>query len=169
MVRRALGQSTRSIYLGLALISLTLHLLLAIFCFSVLQFACVPPSSSSLNPSFVSRNDTVSQSSFSFAASSLNKPLSSNQNGGSHKTSAVGQKGKFNEAHEKAKKLISTETVVQKEQSRSKLEELFKNSLYNLPRPELQEDDWLLRLKTDEEAKDAETEDKNSITDDSEW
>lgn len=78
-------------------------------------------------------------------------------------------KGSFNESAEKAKKLMGAEMGVQKKRGRSKLEELFKHPLYNLPRPELQEDDWLLRLKTDEEAKDTETEEENPVTDDSEW
>ncbi|XP_037545373.1 extracellular serine/threonine protein kinase FAM20C-like [Nematolebias whitei] len=171
MVWRSLGQSTRSIYLGLAFMSLILHLLLAFFCFSVLQFACVPPTPSSSAPSFVSRRHAGSHSSSSSAASSSNKPLSSSQNRGSHNLSEFDHKGKgsFRESAEKAKKLMGAEIGVQKKRGPSKLEELFKHPLYNLPRPELQEDDWLLRLKTEEEAKGTETEEENPVTDDSEW
>uniref|UniRef100_A0A8C6KGQ2 Extracellular serine/threonine protein kinase FAM20C-like n=1 Tax=Nothobranchius furzeri TaxID=105023 RepID=A0A8C6KGQ2_NOTFU len=130
MVRRSRGQSTRSIYLGLACISLSLHLLLAIFCFSVLQSACVLP--------------TVHDQKWN---------------------------GSISEATEEAKKLLGVEKLMKKEKGRSKLEELFQHPLYNLPRPELQEDDWLLRLKTDAEAEDSVGEDEdeeNSITNDSE-
>lgn len=76
-------------------------------------------------------------------------------------------KGSFSESAEKAKKLMGV--GVQQKRGPSKLEELFKHPLYNLPRPELQEDDWLLRLKTEEEAKDTETEEENPVADDSEW
>uniref|UniRef100_A0A3Q3GFU5 Extracellular serine/threonine protein kinase FAM20C-like n=1 Tax=Kryptolebias marmoratus TaxID=37003 RepID=A0A3Q3GFU5_KRYMA len=163
MVRRTLGQSTRSIYLGLAFMSLTLHLLLAFFCFSVLQSACVPPTSFSSTSSFVPKTEIVSHSSSSSsAASSSNEPPSSSQNGGSPKLSSLDREGKgsFDEAAEK--KLIGAELGTLKETTRSKLEELFKHPLYNLPRPGLQDDDWLLRLKTDEEAKETESEDKEN-------
>lgn len=62
--------------------------------------------------------------------------------------------------------------MIPKERGHSKLEELFKHPLYNLPRPALQEDDWLLRLKTDAEAEETEKEGKSkedSITSDSDW
>lgn len=36
----------------------------------------------------------------------------------------------------------------------SKLEALFKHPLYNLPRPDLHEDDWLLRVKKNEHPRD---------------
>ncbi|KAF7220815.1 extracellular serine/threonine protein kinase FAM20C [Nothobranchius furzeri] len=174
MVRRSRGQSTRSIYLGLACISLSLHLLLAIFCFSVLQSACVLPTP--FSPAFVPRTDPVSHSSSSSAAFSSNKPPANSQNGERYKSNASVHDQKWNgsisEATEEAKKLLGVEKLMKKEKGRSKLEELFQHPLYNLPRPELQEDDWLLRLKTDAEAEDSVGEDEdeeNSITNDSEW
>uniref|UniRef100_A0A087XK09 FAM20 C-terminal domain-containing protein n=1 Tax=Poecilia formosa TaxID=48698 RepID=A0A087XK09_POEFO len=127
MVHLNLRHSTRSIYLGLACVSLTLHLLLALFCLSVLQSACVLPTSSS---SSVPRIDPVSHASSSSSSAASNKQANSRQHGDGHKPSV--------------------------ESSRSKLEELFRHPLYNLPRPKLQEDDWLLRLKTDAEAEETE-------------
>ncbi|XP_041831492.1 extracellular serine/threonine protein kinase FAM20C-like isoform X2 [Melanotaenia boesemani] len=178
MVRLRLGQSTRSIYLGLACLSLTLHLLLAFFCLTVLQTACVLPTSSSATSSSFPRTEnqhhqTVSHSSSSSAASSSNKLPTGPQNDEHHDLTASTfnhkRIGLFNKATEKAKKLIEAGNV--KQTGRSKLEELFKHPLYNLPRPKLEQDDWLLRVKTDEEAKETgsqEEEEKNSITDDSE-
>ncbi|KAM4717092.1 extracellular serine/threonine protein kinase FAM20C-like [Anableps anableps] len=177
MVRRNLGQSTRSIYLGLACISLTLHLLLAFFCLSVLQSACVLPTSSSSTSSSVPRIDPVSHaSSSSVAASSSNKQSNNRQHGERHKPSDGTfdheQNGSFSQDSEKANKLIGAEKMSPKERGRSKLEELFQHELYNLPRPKLQEDDWLLRLKTDAEAEEIENGEKakgDSITSDSDW
>lgn len=178
MVRRSLGQSTRSIYLGLACISLTLHLLLAVFCLSVLQSACIlPNSSSSSTSSSVPRIEPVSHtSSPSSAASSSNKQLINHQHVERHKPSVgtIDHKGNgsFTEDPEKAKKLIGTGKISPKERGHAKLEELFKHQLYNLPRRELQQDDWLLRLKTDEEAEeivDEEKEKGDSNTSDSDW
>ncbi len=49
----------------------------------------------------------------------------------------------------------------------SKLEALFNHPLYNLPCPELQEDDWLLRVRTDEHVRDtgSEEEDREDVID----
>uniref|UniRef100_I3JPJ0 Extracellular serine/threonine protein kinase FAM20C n=1 Tax=Oreochromis niloticus TaxID=8128 RepID=I3JPJ0_ORENI len=128
MVRRNLGQSTRSIYLGLACLSLSLHVLLAFFCLSVLQTACVFPSSSSSIPGTdTQHHESVSQSPASDAASS-NK--------------------------------LQRRPHDEKVDGPSKLEALFEHPLYNLPQPELQQDDWLLRLKTEEDAKDTESQEE---------
>ncbi|XP_038136285.1 extracellular serine/threonine protein kinase FAM20C [Cyprinodon tularosa] len=177
MVRRNLGQSTRSVYLGLACISLTLHLLLAVFCLSVLQSACILPSSSSSTSSSVPRIEPLSHTSSSSAAASLsNKQPTNHQHGERHQPS-VGTfhhngNGSLSKDTEQAKELIGAGKVIPKERGHSKLEELFKHPLYNLPRPALQEDDWLLRLKTDAEAEETEKEGKSkedSITSDSDW
>ncbi|KAM6905364.1 extracellular serine/threonine protein kinase FAM20C-like [Xenentodon cancila] len=178
MVRRNLGQSTRSIYLGLACLSLTLHLLLACFCLSVLQTACVLPTSSSSTSSSSPRTDTqhhqsvLHSSSSSSAASSSNKLPTSPQDEDRHKLTAgtFDHKGtgSFSDASTKAKNLNGAEKLMQKK----KLEELFKHPLYNLPRPELQPDDWLLRVKSDEDVRDPESkeeETENSIINDSGW
>jgi len=181
MVKLNLGQSTRCIYLGLACLSLILHLLLAFYCLSVLQTTCVLPTSSSSTSSSIPRTDTrhhhsVSHSSSSSAARSSNKLPTSPQIEERHKPAASvfdhKGNGSFSEATEKAKKLTGAGEVKQK--GHSKLEELFKHPLYNLPHPELQQDDWLLRLKTDEDARDTrsleeEMEMEDSIPSDSEW
>lgn len=180
MIRQNTGRSTRSIYLGLACLSLALHLLLAFFCLSVLQTACVLPTSSS---SSVPRTDTqhhqsISHSSSSSAVSSHKLPTIS-QNEEHHKLNATTfhpkEKDPFSGATERGKKLIGAGKTIQKVKGRSKLEALFEHPLYNLPRPELQEDDWLLRLKTNEHAREAgseeeeEEEREDAISNDSEW
>lgn len=61
---------------------------------------------------------------------------------------------------------------MQKVTGHSKLEALFEHPLYNLPRPELQGDDWLLRVKTHEDASETgseEQEREDDITSDSQW
>lgn len=175
MVRLNLRQSTRSIYLGLACVSLTLHILLALFCLSVLQSACVLPTSSS---SSVPRIDPVSHAASSSSSSAAsNRQANSRQHGDRHKPSVGGtfeNEGidSFSEDLERARKLIGVGKVSPAERGRSKLQELFKHPLYNLPRPKQQEDDWLLRLKTDAEAEDIEKEEKanrDSATSDSDW
>lgn len=166
MVRQYLGRSTRSIYLGLAFLSLALHLLLALFCLSVLQTACVLPTSSSSSSSSL-RTDTQRHQS---NTSSSHKLPTSPQNEEHHKLNAVlhhKERDSLSGTTEREKKLI------QKVNGRSKLEALFEHPLYNLPRPELQEDDWLLRVKTQEDAKETESEEEeekeDSITNDSQW
>ncbi|XP_058508504.1 extracellular serine/threonine protein kinase FAM20C-like [Solea solea] len=165
MVRKNLGRPTRSIYLGLACVSLTLHLLLALFCLSVLQTACVLPASSSSSSfsSIIPRTDThrhqsVSSFSSSDASSSSHKLPTSNER---HKLNAntLQHKGKdwLNGPTETEKKLIGTGKEFPKGKGLSVLEALFNHPLYNLPHPELQEDDWLLRVKTDEDATDKES------------
>lgn len=62
--------------------------------------------------------------------------------------------------------------MIQKVKGHSKLEALFEHPLYNLPRPELREDDWLLRVKANEHARDAgsdEEEREEPINSDSQW
>ncbi|CAJ1075957.1 extracellular serine/threonine protein kinase FAM20C-like [Xyrichtys novacula] len=173
MIRQIRGRSTRSIYLVLACLSLALHLLLAFFCLTVLQTACVPPASSS---SSVGRADTLQRQSSSHSSSSSSAASSS------HKLPTIPQNAKhlqltakellpkdkdsYNDATEK--KLIQVGKVIQKVKGHSKLEALFKHPLYNLPRPELQEDDWLLRVKPTTHAKDSGNE-EDSINYDSQW
>lgn len=62
--------------------------------------------------------------------------------------------------------------MIERVKNHDKLEALFKHPLYNLPRPELQEDDWLLRVKPNEHARDTgseEEEREDVINSDSEW
>uniref|UniRef100_A0A667Y758 FAM20 C-terminal domain-containing protein n=1 Tax=Myripristis murdjan TaxID=586833 RepID=A0A667Y758_9TELE len=164
MRRQSLGRSTRSVCLVLACLSLALHLLLAFLCLSVLQTACVlPPSSSSSSSSSPSsfsipgtdaqHRQSVSHSSSSLSAFSSHKLPTGAQNGEHHTEDANMQhhKGKafLSDVTEKENDLIGAKMVykvVQKGKGHSKLEALFNHPLYNLPRPELQEDDWLLRL-----------------------
>ncbi|KAG8007153.1 Extracellular serine/threonine protein kinase FAM20C [Nibea albiflora] len=179
MIKRNLGRSTRSIYLGLAFLSLTLHLLLACFCLSVLQTACVPPassSSSSIPKTNNQHHQSISQSSSSSAASSSHKLPTVPQNEEQHKPNStrlhLKDKHSFNRAAEREKKLIGAGKVIQKVKGHSKLEALFEHPLYNLPRPELQEDDWLLRVKANEHARDTgsdEEEREDPVNSDSQW
>ncbi|XP_076024190.1 extracellular serine/threonine protein kinase FAM20C-like [Genypterus blacodes] len=181
MVRQFLGRSTRSIYLGLACLSLALHLILALFCLSVIQTACVfPTSSSSSTSSFSSlKTDTQrhplvsSSSSSSSAASSLDKLPTSPQNEEHSKMGANArhhtERESFHDATERDKKLIGAEMkgkATPEFKGHSKLEALFLHPLYNRPRPELQEEDWLLRLK-DIEAEGEELDDL--LPDDDQW
>ncbi|XP_034055942.1 extracellular serine/threonine protein kinase FAM20C isoform X2 [Gymnodraco acuticeps] len=158
MMRQNLGRSTRSIYLCLAFLSLALHLLLAFFCFSILQTACVPSSSSSSSSSSLPRTDSehrqsLSHSSSSPAASSSNKLPTILQNEEHHKLNSNKlnhkEKDLLWDATERENKL--TGGLIQKVKVWSKLEVLFKHPLYNLPPKSLQDDDWLLRVKTNTE------------------
>lgn len=81
-------------------------------------------------------------------------------------------RGSLNEVAEKSKKLIGVGKIIQKVDGPSKLGALFKHPLYNLPQPELQQDDWLMTLKTEEDAKDTESQEEENediFPDDSEW
>ncbi|XP_051798124.1 extracellular serine/threonine protein kinase FAM20C-like [Acanthochromis polyacanthus] len=178
MVRRNLGPSTRSIYLGLACLSLTLHLLLAVFCLSVLQTTCVlPTSSSSSIPRTDSRHsESVSHSTSSSTASFSDKLPERTQNkehrGLTANTLHHEAEDSLREVTEKAKEPTGARKAIQKVKGESKLEALFEHPLYNLPGPELQTDDWLLRLKNDEDIKNAESEEEegeDAITSDSQW
>lgn len=88
------------------------------------------------------------------------------------KTLRPKEKDSISGAAEKEKTLISAGKVTQTFKRQSKLEALFKHLLYNLPQPELQEDDWLLRVKPNEHARDTESkemEKEEAILLDSEW
>lgn len=63
------------------------------------------------------------------------------------------------------KKFTGGGKAAEEVKGRSKLEALFRHQLYNQPRPQLQEDDWLLRVKTDQQAQDEGQEDEDA----SEW
>ncbi|XP_059204341.1 extracellular serine/threonine protein kinase FAM20C [Centropristis striata] len=179
MIRKNLSRSTRSIYLGLAFLSLALHLLLAFFCLSVLQTACIFPTSSS---SSIPRTDTQHHQSSSHSSSSSSAASSSHklptfpQNEENHKLNANTfshkEKNSFSDASEREKKLIQAGKGIQKVKGHSKLEALFKHPLYNLPRPELQHDDWLLRVKSKDHPRDTESEEderEDSTDSDSQW
>ncbi|XP_061740755.1 extracellular serine/threonine protein kinase FAM20C-like [Nerophis ophidion] len=156
MVRRNLGPTTRSVYICLACLSLALHLILAFFCLAVLQTACVLPNSysASISP----RTDTREEN----PVPSYPHKLSINsENDKYHKLNAT----RLPEAIGAEKKLICAKKVVK---NASRLEALFHHPLYNLPEPELLEDDWLLRVKTNEPTDD-EGDDKEGISSDSQW
>lgn len=59
--------------------------------------------------------------------------------------------------------------AAQEVKGRSKLEALFRHPLYNQPRPQLQEDDWLLRVKTSQKAEDEGQEEEGAMGIDSDW
>uniref|UniRef100_A0A8C2ZFE4 FAM20 C-terminal domain-containing protein n=1 Tax=Cyclopterus lumpus TaxID=8103 RepID=A0A8C2ZFE4_CYCLU len=137
------GRSTRCIYLGLACLSLVLHLFLAFLCLSVLQKACVLPTSSS--SSIPTRTDTqhcrsISHSSSSSAALPSRKLPTIPQSEEHRKLNANTFRHKknhsFSDATEWENTLIGAGKG-QKVNGRTKLEELFEHPLYNLPRPEL--------------------------------
>lgn len=172
-MRQNPGRSTRSIYLGLACLSLALHLLLAFLCLTVLQTACVLPTSSS---SSTPRTETRGHSSSSSAASSSHKLPTSPQNEGHDKLKSHslhhGGRNSLNESSGREKRLISRGEVVPEVKGRSQLEALFQHPLYDLPRPEPQEDDWLLRVKSNEDARGSSSEEEeweDAINNDSKW
>ncbi|XP_044186100.1 extracellular serine/threonine protein kinase FAM20C-like [Thunnus albacares] len=176
MVRQYLGRPTRSIYLGLACLSLALHLLLAFFCLSVLQTACVLPTSSSSSSNLrtdIQGHQSISTS--SLAASSSHKLPTSTHDEEHDKLKALlhhKERDSLADTTEREKKLIGDGKLIQKVKGRSKLEALFEHLLYNLPSPELQEDDWLLRVKTHEDARETGSEEdkrEDAITSDSQW
>lgn len=146
-----LGRSTRSIYLSLACLSLALHLLLAFFCLSVLQTACVLPtttSSASISRPATPRQESVSSSSSLPAASHPSLPaIPRDEKHHNLIFQALNPKDSFSDATDKEKKLIGAGKLIEKVKGRDKLEALFKHPLYNVPLPELQGDDWLLRVK----------------------
>ncbi|XP_054615618.1 extracellular serine/threonine protein kinase FAM20C-like [Dunckerocampus dactyliophorus] len=163
MVRRNVGPSTRSVYICLACLSVALHLILAFFCLAVLQTACVLPNSysSSISP----RTDTRKHHPVS---SSSHKLSISSENDKFHKLNAT----RLPVATGAEKKVIGAGKVNQVVKNASKLEALYEHPLYNLPGPELLEDDWLLRVKTNEDARDTDNggDDKEEgISSDSQW
>ncbi|XP_042360876.1 extracellular serine/threonine protein kinase FAM20C-like [Plectropomus leopardus] len=172
MIRLNLGRSTRSVCLGLACLSLALNLLLAIFCLSVLQTPCVLPtsSSSSIPRTNTQHRQSISHSSSSSDVSSSHKLPTILQNEERHKLNANTNKGKdsVSDAAKRKKKLIGAEKL--KVKGPSKLEALFEHPLYNVPHPELQDDDWLLRVKKNGKDTGSEGEEREDVIDsDSQW
>ncbi|XP_077590565.1 extracellular serine/threonine protein kinase FAM20C-like [Stigmatopora nigra] len=157
MMRRNYGPSTRAIYLSLAFLSLALHVILAIFCLTVLQTACVLPhsSSSSLNP----RKDTPIDQSIS---SSSHKPSRNSPDENFYKWKRTGMPSAIGTE----KKMIGTGKTNRVVEETLKLEALFQHPLYNLPEAELLEDDWLLRVNKNEQVGDDK---EGGINSDSHW
>uniref|UniRef100_A0A3P8WSM3 Extracellular serine/threonine protein kinase FAM20C-like n=1 Tax=Cynoglossus semilaevis TaxID=244447 RepID=A0A3P8WSM3_CYNSE len=151
MVKRSFGLPTRNIYLGLACLSLTLHLVLAFFCLSVLQTVCVLPSSLSSSSSVTGINAQHHQP-FSSPASTSHKPPTSSVKDETHTVDPI-------------------LTHLKEVRGPDALEALFNHPLYNLPQPELQEDDWLLKLKESKDVTDkgSEEESEEEALDDSQW
>ncbi|XP_028310662.1 extracellular serine/threonine protein kinase FAM20C-like [Gouania willdenowi] len=180
MVKHYWGPATRSIYLGLTCLFLALHLLLAFFCLSVLQTACIPPTSSSSSSS-IPRADTQNNQFFSHSSSApaswLLKKLPTSSQNEEHPTQPAEAKnhqakGSVSDVMDKAKKLIDAGKQTGKVKGGSKLDALFKHPLYNLPRPELQDDDWLLRVRTNEdpqEKKSDNDQEEDYLPKDSDW
>ncbi|TNN46840.1 Extracellular serine/threonine protein kinase FAM20C [Liparis tanakae] len=144
--------------------------------------ACVlPPSSSS--SSIPTRTDTQhcrsvshsSSSSPSSAALSSRKlptiPQSEEHGELNANTFRHEENHSFGEATERGNTPIGAGKG-QKVHGRFKLEELFEHPLYNLPRPALQDNDWLLRVKKKEHMRDEGSEEEEGeeiIDDDSQW
>lgn len=80
-------------------------------------------------------------------------------------------KDSWNVTFEKEKKLIAVEKLIPEVRGPDALEALFNHPLYNLPQPELQEDDWLLKLKESKDVteKGSEEESEEEALDDSQW
>lgn len=163
MRKMNLGRSTRSIYLSLAFLSLALHLLLAFFCLSVLQTACVLPSttsSASISRPATPRQEPVSSSSSSSlpAASHPSLPaIPRDEKDHNLIFKVLNPKDSFGDATDEEKKLIGTGKLIEKVKGQDKLAALFNHPLYNVPLPELQGDDWLLMVKQHVHAKDTES------------
>lgn len=155
MRKLKLARSTRSIYLSLACLSLIIHLLLAFFCLSILQTACVLP-----------RSFSSSSTQATVPGEHGSSPLDAEQ----HQMNVQGQRPAEEEPFGgKEKKLKGSGKAAQEAKSRSKLEALFRHPLYNQPRPQLQEDDWLLRVRTSQQAQDEGQEEEGAVGSDSEW
>lgn len=171
MRKMNLGRSTRSIYLSLAFLSLALHLLLAFFCLSVLQTACVLPTTTSsasiYRPATPHQESASSLSSSSLPTTSHPSLPAIPRDKKRHSLifQALNPKDSFGDATDKEKKLIGAGKLIEKVKGQDKLEALFKHPLYNVPLPELQGDDWLLRVKQHVHAKDTESDDHS----DSAW
>lgn len=155
MRKLKLARSTRSIYLSLACLSLTIHLLLAFFCLSILQTACIlPPSSSSS-----STRDTV-------PVQHDSSPVDAEQ----HQMNVQGQRPAAEDPFSRnEKKSIGGGKAAQETKGRPKVEALFRHPLYNQPRPQLQEDDWLLRVRTSKQAQEEGQDEEDAMGTDSEW
>lgn len=70
----------------------------------------------------------------------------------------------------KVKKFVGGGKAAQEVKAPSKLEALFRHSLYNQPRPQLQDDDWLLQVRTGQQAEDeGEEEEESPRQSSSEW
>ncbi|XP_029612715.1 extracellular serine/threonine protein kinase FAM20C-like [Salmo trutta] len=187
MARQGVRRLSHSVCLVLTCLSLALHLILALFCLSVLQTSCVIPPSSSCSsslsfPGTIPLGKQGRSHSLSSQSSSHKLPVS-RMNGDFTKMAAhIDHKveASFNIVNEKEKdkKLIQTKMATkvvsgQRVSNHSKLEALFSHPLYNLPRKHLLEDDWLLKLKPKNKGEDSEEEDEEEDSDksseDSEW
>ncbi|XP_062341127.1 extracellular serine/threonine protein kinase FAM20C-like isoform X2 [Osmerus eperlanus] len=146
--RQSGSHCSRSVCLVLACLALALHLLLVLFCLSVLRTSCFLPPLPSCS----------SSSSSSSSSSPASRGLVAHKAEDCHKMAAA-TKGPI-EA-----KMSDRDSQVG---GRSKLKALFSHPLYNLPRPQLQEDDWLLRFKPETEEKTMD-EALESFILDSEW
>lgn len=152
-----LSRSTRSIYLSLACLSLVLHILLAFFCLSILQTACIlPPSSSTRDTDPVQHDPHPGP----LDAERHRRNVQSSRPAGEDSLSG------------EEKRITGGGKAAREVKGRSKLDALFGHPLYSLPRPQLQEDDWLLRVRTGEHKQDEGREDQEeeeAISADSEW
>ncbi|KAL0992668.1 hypothetical protein UPYG_G00096490 [Umbra pygmaea] len=176
MVRQGVGR--RSLCLVLACLSLALHLFLALFCLFVLQTSCLFPPSSSSPSSFSGSSPQCQQGSsshFSSSQSSSHKLPTSRQIRVAKMSTHINPKpeASLNVVNEKVKKLITVKMATKMSQRvnrHSKLEGLFSHPLYNMPRPQLQEDDWLLRLKpTKKKDEDSWKDEEPESSEESDW
>ncbi|KAJ7992110.1 hypothetical protein DPEC_G00275150 [Dallia pectoralis] len=170
MVRQGVGR----LFLILACLSLALHLFLALFCLSVLQTSCLlPPTSSSFSSSSLSGATPLDR-----PAGVSHRPPPSRQSVVTTRPAPADPGASVSTTDEtgKNRKLIGARTatdVSRRVYSHSKLEALFSHQLYNLPRPQMLEDDWLLKLKPkkkrEEEDGTEEEEESDESSEDSEW
>lgn len=164
MRKVSLGRPSRSIYVSLACLTLALHLLLAFFCLSVLHTSCIPPS-------------TTTTSSSSAAAAAVHKPAGprhefflapsvrtpsppkllwdENPLNQTIAIEARNAKATFGNAAGKERKLTAARKLIEKVKRQDKLEALFRHRLYNLPLPELRDEDKLLLVMSQPVEKDS--------------
>lgn len=165
MRKVSLGRPSRSIYVSLACLTLALHLLLAFFCLSVLHTSCIPPSttttsSSSAAAAAVVRKPAGQRREFVLAPSvrTPSPPKLLWDENPLNQTIAIearNAKATFGNAAGKERKLTAARKLIEKVKRRDKLEALFRHRLYNLPLPELRDEDRLLLVMSQPVEKDS--------------
>ncbi|KAJ8406689.1 hypothetical protein AAFF_G00296050 [Aldrovandia affinis] len=152
MKRRCLHRCSRPVCLLLACLSLALHLLLALFSFSVNQTSCSPQP----RPGTQSLRAVAGTNFTSLEAGSAKRDPDAGR-GGSPPLSAsrdhqevpaqLHAGSRDSPLEERLGSLNRVGRLALPGASLSKLQALFSHPLYSLPRPPLQDDDWLLKVK----------------------
>lgn len=175
MRKVSLGRPSRSIYVSLACLTLALHLLLAFFCLSVLHTSCIPlsttttSSSSAAAAAAVVRKPAGQRREFVLAPSvrTLSPPKLLWDENPLNQTIAVearNAEATFGNAASKESKLTAARKLIEKVKRRDKMEALFRHRLYNLPLPELRDEDMLLLVMSQPVEKDSSSSYESSDT-----